>query len=60
MKAERDGNREHKRFYMLGREVKCPSCGWVPPQAASNNDHKRNLVCECPPIILIVPKQEPE
>ena len=60
MNQPRTGNREHKRFYMLGREFKCPTCGWVPPQAASNNDHKRNIVCECPSIIVTVPKEPNE
>lgn len=50
----RDGDREHKRFYVLGREFKCSTCGWIIPQAASNTDRKRNIVCECPPIIVIV------
>lgn len=50
-KAEgpRSGNRNHKKFLVIGKVYTCPTCGWVLRQAASNGDVKRNIVCECPP-----------
>ena len=47
--------KESKRFFMLGRQMICPICGWTLKQAASNNDKKRDIVCECPQIIQFFP-----
>jgi hypothetical protein len=50
------GDRENKRFLIWGREFTCPNCKWILLQAASKNDHKRNVVCECPPLIIFMPE----
>lgn len=49
VERHRSGSRDHKKFLLVGRTYTCPTCGWVIRQAASNNDVKRNILCECPP-----------
>lgn len=53
-------DREGKRFFTLGKPYLCPKCGWVLKGAASNTDHKRDIVCKCPALPLELPPEGKE